>query len=314
MRHFVKQVAVLLVALALLAVSLTLPVGVVSGSEFTSPVGGMSYRVMLPLVVAPSVASLPPIPTLESWQKRGVGTSYGGHCEDVSRSNSYWHYNWGPWVEQCVGSQAVPMFWGNETMTGTLPSFPSNMPMLVLNEPNEGPPQANLTPLQGARFWHSVQMAYPTNPKVGPAVSDRPDGASMAWLYEWRAAYFGEYREYPEIYALAVHCYRWTAGECRAWIESFFDEATAWTTSGKVWVSEFAHLQGGRTIGEAVQHGAWSVGWMQDPVLGARVERYAWFATRYMGTESWAFGEENNTSLFNFWSGAPTAFGSWYGQ
>jgi len=250
------------------------------------PVPEQTQRLYLPLLAVPAMG------------KRGVGVANGVCMPGVA-----WHYEWRPQPVRCEDSLAIPMVYCGPDWTG-LPLTYSG-PLLAMNEPDRAD-QCNLAPIEGARQWRELELRFPRAQLIGPAVSQ--DGA--AWLRDWHDAYQRMYNARPRIYALAVHCY-WPAEKCVSWTRFNLDLAQQWTSSGRVWVTEFAGLpswyDGPEAVAQALAEGEAFRAWLEaEPGVAA----YAWFVTHLRpGEEPW--GPRSNTSLVGP-DGRLTVFGEWY--
>lgn len=172
---------------------------------------------------------------------------------------------------------------------GTVQGHNSNY-ILGFNEPN-GTGQANLTPEQGARLWRRVEQVFGRDSSAGyalvsPAPSQLGNPQGKAWLEQFRDTYYSLYHEWPQLDALACHCYTWwepyNPSYCEDLVRDYTNLATQWGISGGVWLTEFAfsvpnkhYLTWDDGERDRTMSGAWQfITWLNaEP----SVVRYAWF-------------------------------------
>lgn len=181
-------------------------------------------------------------------------------CVYPAQVGAMWYYDWSPQPLQCAGLEAVPMLWAPGDGV-TNPPGPSAY-LLLLNECDR-PDQCNVDPETAARAWRQWEQQYPDRKLVGPNTSN----AGMAWLLAWHSAYRRIYGESPRMWALGIHCYK-DAAWCQDWITANIALARQWTTSGKVWLTEWA-----MPLPEADGFLSWLL-------ANPGVEREAWFLAR----------------------------------
>jgi len=255
------------------------------------------YRVFLPLVLA----SLPPL-------KKGVPLTYTD-CANVTSMNAFWEFAWSPTPPNCAGVENVPMIWGagdiNKTLSG------NSQWVMGFNEPDSGS-QANLTPQQGADYWHQIEQQYPTRKLLSPASATED---TSHWLVNFRNAYIATYHVPPRLDGLAVHCFKWWASQCIDSTQQYINWANSWGTS-EVWVTEFSFAMdpscgAGASQSQALQMQQTYINWMTSQ---PKVTRYGWFASKIQGNEWWIQGVLQCflTPLVDISSGQPTSFGNAY--
>lgn len=222
------------------------------------------YRVYLPMIQR---QPQPP-------QKKGVGLPKEHQdCIQVNDLGAYWFYDWSPTPLDCPWGESVPMVWGK-----SIPSFISGSSpyLLGFNEPDHAD-QSNLTPQEAAQLWQYIESYYPNKKLISPA----PSHLNPEWLREWYAL------AQPKLAGLALHCYLPTAQECIALTEKYIEWAKEWNVP-EVWVTEFAF--------EDWAEAQVFIDWMKREPM---VKRYAWFAGRVDGDESWAQGMGWKAPLFD---------------
>jgi hypothetical protein len=244
-----------------------LPTPSLAGSPLAQP-SSLSYaQSFVPLVIGGS---------------RRVGLSQDlafRNCANLQRLGATWHYDWSPYPLDCAGSEAVPMLYAPGD--GTAKPLANSAYLLIFNE-CDLKEQCNTDPETAARWWRQYEQTYPDRKLVGPNASH----FGMAWLLAWHTAYIRLYGEPPRIWALGVHCYGVPAF-CEAWVEANVPLARAWTTSGKLWLTEWAmsacYYGPGLTVAKATQaltDADEFMLWLQGQAV---VERHAWFITRLDG-------------------------------
>lgn len=245
------------------------------------------YRYLIPLVV------------LSSNQK-------GSTSDDCVSNDTFgvrFFHNWKAVVPPCPTSAGVPMVWGMD-----VPAEVSASDYLLLFNECERADQCNASPRRAAEMWRYWEIRYPDRKFIGPNVSQ--DG--LDWLKTWRATYIELYGTAPRIYAMGVHCYM-PADQCIRWVNTNLDLAQSWTTSGKVWITEWASLpcwwRTGDPVGSAL---ADANKFYAFATHMKRIETVMWFTTRIEDDNAWwAFGPACNTALIDA-DEKLTRFGEWY--
>jgi len=232
-----------------------------------------------------------PTRTPEASGKRGGAVPMNDYCPnedatDIALVSASWWYNWGRAPHVDVPG-FVPMLYSE--FSGC-PTLPAGEWVLGANEPDVAG-QANLTPVEVAQMQRQMEACYPDKRIVSPACVN-----ARYLKYVW-AAYFDMYWDFPRWDAIAVHCYSGTA-QCLDDVAWAVDKAGDWRAD-EVWVTEFI-------APDVNQMAALKSAFEREPM----VTRYAWFATRYAGTEPWALWY--NTSLVGCEDGELTEFGETY--
>jgi hypothetical protein len=155
-----------------------------------------------------------------------------------------------------------------------------------------------------AREWRYWEQRFPDRRLIGPNIS----GDGWPWLHEWRAAYIRLYRQPPRMYALGYHCYG-NYTECQKRIAQAISLAQTWTSSGKVWVTEWGVLACPHGAAYSLSEGQKLRAWMET---NPGVETYMWFTTEFTWSEDppTGFGRACNTPLIR--DGKLTEWGVWY--
>ncbi len=266
-----------------------------------------------PRVEASSFA--PNVPFISSWgepsiaaltltTKKGVGLTYN-HCADVRSLRVSWQYDWSPTPVGCSTTENVPMIWGQGDMSSTLGG--NSQWIMGFNEPDQ-PSQSNLTPAAAAQLWHTLELKYPKRKLLAPV----PSQADPYWILDFRNAYFAAYQTYPRLDGLAMHCYGLTAQYCIPLAQWYEARAAEWQVP-EVWVTEFAFFGClGNTQSQAIQEMNTFITWINSQ---PQITRYAWFAARIRGTESWAAQPPAcNMPLVNYSTGYLTGYGRAYAK
>lgn len=133
----------------------------------------------------------------------------------------------------------------------------------------------------------------------------------IQWVTEFIDAYTQANKRAPRLSGIGVHCYEWTAAECIETTRQFVQLASQ--VGAEVWVTEFAFFRGWngeRTTQQVDQEMQTYLAYLKGE---PRVTRYAWFASRIAGTESWANPPGWNSPLLDM-SGNLTGSGTSYAQ
>ena len=249
-----------------------------------------AFRVFLPLVARQT----PRHP------KRGVAATYW-RARDVRAVGAGWYYTWSPTPPLMAGAEAVPMIWGRFEGCPTLGG--NSDYLLGFNEPDEEM-QANLTTREGARLWRQLEQCYPERKLVSPAMA-----FDLGWLERMVQRYREMYHATPRFDALAFHGYRWAdwydgmrrdADRLWAWREE-------WGVPEGLWLTEFGNHW--LAVPEQAREMQRVLDWLNTD---ERVDRYAWFATRYEATEWFAPGW--NTQLIDWQTDELTLLGEVYAR
>jgi hypothetical protein len=254
----------------------------------------------MPIALVPKL-TITPMPTAHPTvpPQKGIGLTYG-FCEDAQAVGATWQYGWGPKSKNCAGLENVPMIWGKADakalLAGSIKLQGNSDYILGFNEPDLRS-QAYLSPQEAADLWYQLEKQYPDKRLVSPAMS-RYDffdvsGEAERWLPQFRDLYHRTYGGYPRFDALAVHCYAspakaWTS--CQELIRWYEQKAVEWGVSGGIWVTEYGfpadqcRSQTGCEWSAAVDALNRFTDWLKTR---PQVRRYAWFAARIQGSETW---------------------------
>ena len=252
----------------------------------------LTFLVFLSLVMVGPTDAQPPA-TL-----RGVGATYieahGGYSLDAALEavGAKWWYGW----RRLPGGDGVPMVWGRGDLGK--PINGNAEWIMFYNEPENGD-QAGVEPMPAAADWVIFRTSYPGRRYVSPGCY------SVEWLEDW----LGRIDVMPD--ALAAHCYmvQGAEGACKSHLARFVALAQRYGIP-EVWVTEFAYVpQPGEGYAGAIAWMADITAWMDAQPT---ITRYAWFELAYLGSEPWAWGVAQNTSLVDYNTGALTALGEAY--
>ena len=226
-------------------------------------------------------------------------------CIDVQNMGGWWSYTWTPTPPSCPNIEMVPMIWGR-TQFGQ--AALGNSPYLLgFNEPDR-PDQANMTPDEGAQFWHEwIEGRYPGRLLVTPAATD------PGWLRAWRTAYESRYGKSPEMVVIGAHVYRRSLSEARATLAEFVQISREWGLP--LWITEWAFVPCWMPGGSQKIALDYAQQFANDLDATPEVARWAWFGSRFDGSEQWWPASwpmpDCSTSLFSTMDGQPTAWGQW---
>lgn len=239
--------------LALAGTIIAIAAGVTVSQVIPQPTSELKpvYRMYLPMIQRQPI------------QKKGIGLPKEHQdCSQIGLVNAAWYYDWSPTPLDCWDAESVSMVWGKSIpsfITGTSPY------LLGFNEPDRAD-QSNLTPQEAAQLWGYIESYYPNKKLISPA----PSHENPEWLREWYVL------AQPQLAGLALHCYLPTAQECIDLVQKYISWAREWDVP-EIWVTEFAF--------EDWAEAQVFIEWMErEPI----VRRYAWFASRIDGDESWA--------------------------
>lgn len=130
--------------------------------------------------------------------KKGIG----GNLSKKDELKISWYYNWGIGGETSVGSEFVPMFWGNVTQDGINQVLQKEQinHVLSFNEP-DGADQSNLTPAKALE-------RYPQLLKLGLRIGSPActEGKWKTWLAEFMD---GCKKNNYRVDFIAIHWYDW---------------------------------------------------------------------------------------------------------
>jgi hypothetical protein len=243
-------------------------------------------------------------------RKKGVPIT-SRDCPTAIAVGAIWGYDFETDTAGCAGVENVPMITGEYDVGWPLGG--NSKWIMGFNEPDLD--IGNLiSPAHAAELWHGIELKYPSRKLLAPAPSNNPDGYSTnpKWLTDFRDAYILAYKVPPRLDGLAVHCYRQYASECITLTTQYVYIATTWNIP-EVWVTEFSFCMNSDWCSNAgvdpsVQEMQKFMSWMEDEV---KVTRFAWFATKYQGTERWA-DPRYYTPLVDWNTGQLTRWGNTY--
>ena len=232
--------------------------------------------------------------------KKGAALTYQD-CSSATAVKATWEYSWSPSPPNCVGIENIPMIYGASDMNATLGG--NSQWVMGFNEP-DSTSQANLTPAQAASLWYQIEKKYPDRKLLAPA----PSGADANWVVDFRNAYISAYGIPPRLDGLAAHCYAWYASQCIPFVQQFESWASSWGVA-EVWVTEFSFATTSPSSpSQSVQQAQTFISWMEGQ---PQVTRFAWFASKIQGTESW-LPPSFDTPLVDWVTGQLTSFGNMY--
>jgi hypothetical protein len=287
----------------------------------------LSVLLLASCVVAPPISPLPtPAPRVLPTQSHRVYlpfSNYTDHfgkgaamtdsiangCEDALYVGAHWAQNWSPSWQQCWGITYLAMQQGRDSGVGC-PVLQDAPITLMLNEPEWYDPPLDV--YDAARMIHRWTVeCYPNRRWASPAGISTDTADGLAYTARVWDAYYELYGEAPRFDVAAHHCYSWSTGDvCIQRTQAVIDWAKAHGIRG-VLITEFAVLPCATSPEVAIRENDKYVEWMKHnpDVLG-----WAFFATRYFGTEGWAFKPADRclTTLMDAVTGEPTKFGEWY--
>ncbi len=230
--------------------------------------------------------------------KKGVALAYP-NCEDLGTLDAEWYINF-----QTIPSDGcpstdqrfVPMVYGVNSASGVaLTTVISNAKasgwLLGFGEPNL-PWNGNTTPQEGARAWRAIeQAAIPAGIKlVAPGVSQHEPGffdpLGHTWIWKMVAEYEKLYGKKPHFDAMGWNIYERDPKATIDFLNARREEAVERGYTVPFWVLEYA--------GRCWDTGKYPTGnedimtevtpWFKSKLW---ITRYAWFANRITGTETW---------------------------
>jgi hypothetical protein len=240
-----------------------------------------------------------PIVLVSGIMFHGVGSTYN-QCNYMSLVGARWYYDWGANPPLCAGIEAVPMIYG--AGGAGKPVGGNSEWVLWFNEPELTGQDNFLTPEQAAQLWNDNVDKYPGKKHVSPGVTD------LVWL----SRFLSLVSRKPD--AIAIHYYAWRGLDTEiARTTEFLRQAVDLAQRygiGEVWLTEWAALPSYMGQDGALEYERRVL----TEILPSfpQITRQAWFQVSYLGTEEWAFGPENNTSLVDYNTGIITPFGQVY--
>lgn len=230
---------------------------------------------------------------------RGVGASYidphGGYTLEsaLDAVGADWWYGWRP----LPGGSGVPMIFGPGDLGKPINGDPDWV--MYYNEPNN-PEQGNAPLAISVSGWKPFLRLYPGRKYVGPST----------YHVEWMGDFLGLIDVMPD--ALGAHCYMRRGGPwdgCKSHIQRFIELARHYGI-GEIWVTEFAYVpMPGEAPDDAIRWMNDMIDWFEEQPM---ITRYAWWDLSFLGSESWAYGVDRNTSLVDYDTGELTALGLAY--
>lgn len=240
----------------------------------------MTYMLALLLFIVsggPYTQYIPLVPFDYQEPRTGVG---GAPCSKAHLVGATWSYYWSPGMPTCEEDiDLVPMFKEPQVVLPPEASLPRSRYLLVGNEND----LVRTAPHAMAQFWRAIEIAYPERLLVGVNVSHHGVDYQLEWIME----YVRQYGTRPRIHALGVHCYG-LLPKCQIVIQAMLDLAQTWSTSGKIWLTEFSTpfwsmYSGG---GEDVQL-VESRKYLEWVHAQPEIARYAWFMWDMRLDEEW---------------------------
>jgi len=224
----------------------------------------------------------------------GVGlTDSHNIIGDVDKLNCGWFYDWACTVAYLPDPRYVPMSYSGRLLT-TLPVGYSGY-VLMHNEPDTTGQDNYHSPSEAAAQVLAMHTRYPNARLIV--------GGTTQFGYDWLVSFkalLGTYQ--PEGYHIHAYVFPGSPGDPDATIdylkEGWFPQVLSVCT-GQIWITEFAdtiHLT--NELLSYIQSLPW-------------VTRYAWFANRMYGTESWYPDWPINPALIDE-GGNLTPFGEMY--
>jgi len=198
---------------------------------------------------------------------RGAAMPYGQEqCSDIATLGVSWYYNW-HYIDPCPGSRSeyMPMVWGAEFPTGA--QFGGAGWLMGPNEPNYRG-QAVATPEEVAAMWPQVEATGRrlVSPAVSACESESDDNCfDRFWLEKFMTAC-----QDCRIDAISLHWFGCDVYELAAYLDrraAQFDRP--------LWLTEWACPSWAGDPAAFMRQAL--------PVVEARTERNAWFATRTAG-------------------------------
>lgn len=251
------------------------------------------YKVFVPLLYSTGAAPAP-------LAKKGVPLTYRD-CPTVDSVKGSWEYAWDAQPPDCAGVENVPMIFGDYDINATLTG--NSQWLMGFNEPDLQD-QANLSLAKAVQLWRQIEQKYPNRKLLAPA----PSGANPNWIVDFRNIYISTYGTPPRFNGLAVHCYAWYASDCISHTQKFETWANAWGVA-EIWVSEFSFSPASPSSpSQSLREAQTYINWMTNE---AKVTRYAWFASKVQGTESW-LSPYFVTPLVQWSNGQLTSYGTNY--
>jgi hypothetical protein len=211
-----------------------------------------------------------------------------------------WYHDWSPNPPICAGIEAVPTIY-NAAQAGK-PVGGNSTYVMWFNEPDQEGQDNYLSPSQAAELWNNNIGAYPGKKHVSPGV------INVTWLRDFLPLT----NRKPD--ALSVHIYEWDTLDVALLRAKMVlsDTLTLAQQYGinEIWVTEWAGLPAWMGVDASLlfERRMLTEVFPQFP----QVTRQAWFQLSYRGDEPWAWGQNCNTSLVDYFAGTVTPFGQVY--
>ena len=183
------------------------------------------------------------------------------------------------------------MIWGRANLGDTIGG--NSQWVMGYNEPD----QQQITPAQAAADWHDViEQRFAGKLLLSPA----PSQDDLNWLTNFRNAYITAYGHAPRLDAIAVHGYMYDAPAMIAHTQYYINLCQQWPGCQGVWVTEFAFPLPDWDVyhTQRVHNMHVYVDWAKPEPM---VMRYAWFAARIHGDETWALQPPRRNSPLIVW-------------
>lgn len=177
-----------------------------------------NHNLFIPIIISPI-------------NKFGVA---GGTEQSTKIIGASWFYTWSS-ANNAQSVEFVPMIWDETHINDEIIS--NSDYILGFNEPDLSG-QANISPVEAAKYWKIIEEKYSNKKLISPAVSH----LHKEWLLEFRDSYYNLYNEYPRLDGIAFHCYLPSANECINLGKYFINLANNWNVK-EIWCTEFAFLE-----------------------------------------------------------------------
>jgi hypothetical protein len=217
--------------------------------------------------------------------KRGIGSNVApgpAFARTASSPGISWWYDWGsqPSSAPPAAIDFVPMIWGKDQVTDTIPSGSSYL--LGFNEPNFKN-QSNMSPQQAADAWPGVEAIAQAQgiPIVAPAVNfcgsaqDPSNCAdpSVTDPYAFLKQFFADCSG-CKVDAIAVHWYNCDLPSLQAYIDGSSNLEGFLQFNKPIWLTEFS-CGNSATVDDQKTYMQQAVAYLE---ANPRVARYSWFS------------------------------------
>jgi hypothetical protein len=253
---------------------------------------------------------LPIIRSRELNPKKGTFLTYPP-CSDIPMLAASWYFNGStrpdptcpapdnrfvPMIRNAAGMSALPEAIANAQASGWLMGF---------NEPNLSW-QGNMTPAEAAELWPQIEAQAGVIKLVSPA----PSQHNPSWLWQMVTEYQNRFGHAPRFDAIAWHIYANNPTTIQNFLSDRRNEALTRGYDVPIWVTEYGGYCWESATGNTGNDTIMTVvtPWFDSkPWIG----RYAWFANRIYGTETWGPGWQS-CSLVNVTTGELNPLGVIY--